>query len=167
MLGARITLAEWASAQDGTVRIVRDGEDCVCSSDGGTSRWDDYPTYCPACDDTGTVPPAEFAQFAPSCQVQLLLIDPCPTCAGAGYEGNPAGGHLVEYLPCHDCHGKQPVDVGRGELVGAAEPTDDGKWALRVQVVDCGARRKFRWWRAEARWNQWLANHALKHGGKA
>ena len=58
----------------------------------------------------------------PDCRIELVLDGPCPTCNGAGYEENPAGGHLIEYLACHDCLGEQTITLGSAYAIGQPLP---------------------------------------------
>ena len=63
-----ITAAEWASVTDGTLWLVREGDDCACSSDGGTwAGGGGFALSCPICHDADSVPPAEFMQTSAPC----------------------------------------------------------------------------------------------------
>lgn len=111
-----ITATEWASVTDGRLWLVRGGDDCECSSDGGT--WAGGGGFvllpCPVCHDADSAPPAEFVQACAPCETchegrlwvqtapdDMLDTGACPDCRikllGPCYQGDPNGLHFLGY----------------------------------------------------------------------
>ena len=112
-----ITAAEWASVQDGTLWLVREGDDCACSSDGGTwAGGGGFALSCPICHDADSVPPAEFMQTAAPCVPSAPWHERAH--AGCNYlPGHFSGGALY----CNKCGWAAPCPDCRIELVGPSD----------------------------------------------